>query len=82
VYLNTNGSPIEIGTDKLHSDPTFWRCMHRLITAELPKYLTPEKPRLDEDEEEFIFDGFAHQNSLKKCVQASSSYLVFQQICG
>lgn len=57
VYLNTAGSPIEIGTADLFKDPALWSALKLMATNEITGYALPNRP-LTTEQSAFAFNSF------------------------
>ncbi len=57
VYLNTAGSPHEVGTENLFKNPLLWKAIKMLVLDEISQYHTQQYPVMTEEQEEFAYEG-------------------------
>eukprot|EP00043_Microstomoeca_roanoka_P019214 m.213666 g.213666 ORF g.213666 m.213666 type:complete len:2617 (+) comp16958_c0_seq4:400-8250(+) len=61
VYLETTATPMEAGTQDLHSDRRLWESLKHLAAKHFDTFYTrisEQSPLMPEDEERFIYDAY------------------------
>ena len=57
IYLDTAGTVFENGTENLFKNRDMWHALTTLVNETLPNFLTKLVPEMDEDDENYAYDG-------------------------